>query len=326
LRIAIGVAAVLAAIPVLFRAPGLAVGAGDGANDVWSLYREFGIVFLALPIALGVLAAGDRYPLLRDAAAGSALGVAVAVTAELATFNQFAVQPWRDGESNVTAGAGWWLLTIAAMGAILAILAWRGLSDRWSPGRWAAAATGMVAVGILLYAPAAPHWQAAQEQDVTSMIVVAVVVGVLGVATFVSQTGAAHFFIILAAAGVCLLELVEPDVYPKESAFVVGSVAVLVAFLVLGLVCNRFSARLFLLTARIGIAVAYLRIQVFPTIPMPDDLDNLYTAAFGLIVVLAVLAARAKPPRPVLPAPYAAQPYGYYGSRQYPYQHPHRPR
>ena len=253
--------------------------------------------------------------------------MAAAVTAELATLNQFAVQPWRDGSSNITAGAGWWLLVIAALAAILAILSWRGLSDRWSPGRWAAAGTGVAAIVMLLVAPATPHWQAGREQDVTSMIAAAIVVGVLGVATFVSQTGVAHFFIVLAAAGICVLELVEPaDGYPKASAFVAGSVVVVLAFLVLGLVCNRFSARLFLLTARIGVAVTYLRIEVFPTIPMPDNLDNFYAVAFGLIVVLAVLAARAKPPRLVWPAPYAAQPYGYHGNQQYPYHHPHRPR
>jgi hypothetical protein len=335
LRVVLAVAAVLAAIPVVFRSPEYL-----GDVDVWAVYREFGLAILAFPLATAVFVAANRYVPLREGAGGVVLGLSVLVIAEAATARQ-------DVAGRV--GAGWWLLVVGALISFVSVVVWRGLTARWSPGRWSLAGCAALTFGVLLFAP--EDYLLRQSLfsgggggggDAVALVAAATVIAIFAVVTFVATAGGANFLIALVAAGICAFELAPIDFESIDlesgnvenlgpSVFAAGSATVLLALVLFGLVLDRAADRLLLFTARVAVAVTYLRVAVWPTSPWLPETDAAYYVATGLIVLLAVLAARSRrrsavagwPPGsgPYGGRPYAGQqqprPGGYYGGSPY---------
>nr|MDT0667415.1 hypothetical protein [Micromonospora sp. DSM 115978] len=98
---------------------------------------------------------------------------------------------------------------------------------------------------------------------------------------------------------------------------------VVVGLLLFGLVLDRAADRLMLLTARVAVAVTYLRAEILPTLPWRPDVANAYLLATGMIILLAVAAARWRRVPPAVPPGWPPGGYGHAGQGRYPGQgHP----
>jgi hypothetical protein len=292
------VGAVLAAIPIVFRAPPLVTVFGNA--DAWDTYHQFGVAFAALPAAVVALALGNGYPPVREGAAGLAFGLGVTNLAQLAYLRQVAPG---------YLSSGWWLTALGALAVVVTVFGWRGWSAGWAPGRWSAAALAVLTLCVLTFVHSSPYWQRASGNAVAGPVVAVVVAGVLAVATVVTLSSAATFFIAAAAVCVCLIDLAKDHRFGLPSVFAADSAAAAITLFTLGVVCDRIRDRLFLLIARIAVAVTYLRVQIFATVSSPAEVKPLYLVAFIVIAVLATVGARARGPAQPWSPPYGPSPY-----------------
>ncbi|WP_322754548.1 protein kinase domain-containing protein [Frankia sp. Cas3] len=296
------VAAVLTLIPSALRTPGLYRN-----RDVWDVFGEFGIAFLALPVALIALVAANRWGSGRDFASGCVVGLSVMSLAELGWTREIIHEPRR---------AGWWMIMIGAAVSMTVVLAWRGWTAGWSSGRWTAFVALAVGLGVVLFIPANPLWKAYVLSDQRSLIGTLVIGGMLLLASLLAPSGGATFLIAAVAAGVCALEMFQP----RLMIYVVDSFAVVIGLVALGLLCDRRSDRFFLFAARATVAVALLRLKapsfmlpISPRILAPLggtnlNLPDVHLAAFAAIAVLALFGARARGPMLPMPGPWQPPP------------------
>jgi hypothetical protein len=163
---------------------------------------------------------------------------------------------------------------------------------------------------VLVFVHADLYWQReeASGSALAGPVIAVGAAGLLAVVTLVTLASAANFFIVVTAVGVCLIDLAGRLHYEPESLFVADTVAAAVVLMMLGVVCDRIRDRLFLLIARIAVAVIYLRVEIFPTVSDITDLKPLYMVGFGVVAVLAILGARARVPVPAW-SPYGPNPY-----------------
>jgi serine/threonine protein kinase len=289
------VAAVLALIPAALRAPAL-----YRYDDVWDVFGEFGIAFLALPVALIGLAAGNRWGSWRDFSAGCVVGLSVTSLAELGWAHELIDGPRR---------AGWWMIMLAAAMSMIVVLVWRGWTTGWSSGRWTAFALFIVGLGFAVFAHAYPLWKSYLLFEQRSLLGMLVIGGMLLLASLLAPAGGPMFLIAVAAAGLCAFEMFQP----KLMIYMVDSFAVVIGLVTLGLLCDRRSDRFFLFAARVTVAVALLQIKTSPFLPsrmfLPLGETNLnlvdvHSAVFAGIAVLALFGARTRGPQQPMPGPW----------------------
>ncbi|WP_239372712.1 serine/threonine-protein kinase [Frankia sp. Cj5] len=307
------VAALLALIPAALRVPALYRN-----GDLWDVFGEFGIAFLALPVSIIGLVAGNRWGSWRDFAGGCVVGLSVMSLAELGWTHEVIHQP---------AHVGWWMIVLGAAVAMITVFSWRGWTAGWSSGRWTALVLLSVGLGVVMFTRAYPLWKSYLLPEQSSLIGASVVGGLLLLASLLAPSGGPAFLITATAAGVCALEMFQPEL----RIYMADSFAVAIGLVALGLLCDRRLDRFFLFAARVTAAVALLRVKVplfLPArffVPLGGtnlDLPDVHVAAFGTIAVLALFGARVggpllpmpgpwQPPSSSVPPPYRAnRPYG----------------
>ncbi len=299
-------AAVLAIIPMTLRAIALRVPVIVDGYDVWDVFGKAAVAFLALPVMTVGLVAGNRWGAWRDFAAGCVVGLSVMSIAELG----FAQEKFG---SSLDIG-GWLIITGAAV-ALAVILGWRGWTAGWTFGRWTAFCLLAGGLGVVVFAPAYLRWKEHIFSEQPSLIGTAVIGGVLLLATLSVQPRSVTFFTAVVVVGLCALEMFHPALY----VYAVDNFAVLIGLLALGLLCDRRSDRLFLLAARVAVAVALLRHVVLAwgegdvVMRLGEtmlDLSGIHLAAFGAIAILALFGTRPQGPR-IIPGPWQPPPPSY---------------
>ncbi|WP_250289527.1 MULTISPECIES: serine/threonine-protein kinase [unclassified Frankia] len=299
------VAAVLTAIPVISRANTARIPTIIGYYDIWDVFGEFTVAFLALPVMLVGLVAGNRRGAWRDFAAGCVAGLSVMSVAELGFAQE---------EFGSSLDVGGWLIITGAAAALVVVLGWRGWTAGWTFGRWTVFCLLVGGMGVVVFAPAELHWKAYVLAGQPSLVGTSAIAGVLLLATLFAQPRSVTFFTAMIVAGLCAFEMFYPDLH----VYAVDNFAVLIGLLALGLLGDRWSDRLFLFAARMAVAVALLQHAVLAwgggdvVIRLGEtilDLSDIHLAAFGAIAVLAVFGTL-RGPR-VAPGPWQPPPPGY---------------
>ncbi|WP_131765068.1 protein kinase domain-containing protein [Candidatus Protofrankia californiensis] len=309
-------AAVLTAIPVTLRAFALGVPVIVNGYDVWDVFGEIAVAFLALPVMTVGLVIGNRWAAWRDFAAGCVVGLSVMSIAKLGFLQEeFGSSKFGSSLDGSSLDVGGWLIITGAAAALVVILGWRGWTAGWTFRRWTVFCLLAGGLGVVVFAPAELRWKYHVFSEQPSLIGTAVIGGVLLLATLFVQPRSVTFFTAAIVVGLCALEMFHPDLY----VYAVDNFAVLIGLLALGLLCDRRSDRLFLLAARVAVAVALLRHVVLAwgtrdvVIRLGEttlDLSSIHLAAFGAIAVLALFGTRLRGPR-IIPGPWQPPPPSY---------------
>ncbi|AEH07663.1 MULTISPECIES: serine/threonine-protein kinase [Protofrankia] len=298
-------AAVLTAIPLISRASTARTPTIIGGYDIWDVFGELTVAFLALPVMLVGLVVGNRWGAWRDFAAGCVVGLSVMSIAELGFAQE---------EFGSSPDVGGWLIVTGAAAALVVVLGWRGWTAGWTFGRWAVFCLLVGGMGIAVFASAELRWKAYVLAEQPSLVGMSVIGGVLLLATLFAQPRSVTLFTAVIVVGLCAFEMFHPDLY----VYAVDNFAVLIGLLTLGLLGDRWSDRLFLFASRVAVAVALLRHVVLAwgsgdvVIRLGEtilDLSGIHLAAFGAIAVLAALGTL-RGPR-VVPGPWQPPPPSY---------------
>jgi hypothetical protein len=279
----LGAAGLLALIPVAFRAPPLAA-----SRDVWNLFDSFGLAFLALPVTIAALLAGNALGPLRDGLAGCAVGTSMIVLGDLGLV--------REAAGADTLRTGWWLLAIGAFATVLTIGAWRGYCARWRTGQWLGLALIVLGLGVVTFGRIYGGWHRAPDPAGPSDGLALAVAALLALATLFRPAGGARFLIALASCGVLVLEMFAfvgdrmAHRWAPDGILFADTLATVIALVGLGVITDRGRDRLFLLTARVAAACALLR-PLVPAGPLTDR-AHLHLIAFVIIAVAALAGFR----------------------------------
>ncbi|OHV74694.1 hypothetical protein BCD48_31600 [Pseudofrankia sp. BMG5.36] len=123
-------AAILTLLPVAFHIP------VAESSDIWALFDEFWLAFVALPAALLVAILGRSAGGLRDSAAGFAVGLSAAILGQLGGIREYEAG---DGYLD----SGFWMLSVASLATVATIGGWAAVNSGWAFPRW-------LALGIML--------------------------------------------------------------------------------------------------------------------------------------------------------------------------------
>jgi hypothetical protein len=271
--ILLGIAAVLAAIPVFGR-----MNVGDG--DVWSTVKSFAVVFYIVPIATAAVVLYHRAAgTVRNVAAGLALGTAAASLSSTAFYHQ-----------DRTIGAmtkGWWLLFVAGTMTIAVILTWRAAASGWTLPRRAVAGAAVLDVVLMALVPSHTAWKSSDAPIVGLCLTVAIA-GVLALETIAGSIGGVARMITLVALTPCFIDFfgLLPDSSP---VYAVDEWTILVVILALSLLFTRRDDRLFLLAARLGTPALYV-FTVDSPYSLGSEFKAMYVCTYAALALLAVTA------------------------------------